>query len=136
MPVQTLTVDIPDTIYRRLERRARDTQRTVEAEVLDVLATAIPTEELPEDLAQAVAQLAFLDDAALWAAARNRLAADTAARLEELHQKRQREGLTESESQALAALVRLYERTLLIRVEAAALLRQRGHDVTDLAATA
>jgi len=32
----------------------------------------------------------------------------------------------------LAALVRHYERTMLVRAQAAALLKQRGHDVRDL----
>jgi hypothetical protein len=52
--------------------------------------------------------------------------------LEELHLKRQREGLTEGEEQTAAALLRQYERALLVRAQAAALLHQRGHKVEEL----
>ena len=133
MSAQTLTLNVPGYLYTALKRRAARTNRSVEAELLEVLATAVPVaDELPADLAEAVSPLALLDDAALWQAARSRLAPEAAARLEELHLKRQREGLTETEAEALAPLVRQYERALLIRAQAAALLHQRGHDVSPL----
>jgi len=46
--------------------------------------------------------------------------------------KRQSEGLTETEYKDVARLVRQYEQTMLIRAQAAALLKQRGHDVSSL----
>jgi hypothetical protein len=52
--------------------------------------------------------------------------------MERLHLKRQREGLTENETQALNNQVHQYEQTMLIRAQAAALLKQRGHDVSGL----
>ncbi|MGH2593985.1 MAG: hypothetical protein ACRDGG_10775, partial [Anaerolineae bacterium] len=78
----------------------------------------------------------LLDDEALWRAARSLLPAQTAAQLEDLHLKRQREGLSEPETQTLAGLVRQYERAMLIRAQATALLKQRGHDISELAAGA
>ena len=84
------------------------------------------------DLEDTLAQLSLLDDQALWRAARTTFAADAARQLEELHLKRQREGLAEHESQAAAALVQLYERVMLVQAQAAALLKQRGHDVSSL----
>src|SRR5262245_40396267 len=135
MPTQPLTLQVPEPLYSRLKQRAEQTRRSVEAETLDVLAAAVPLEaDLPADLAEAISALALLDDEALWRAARGHLAAEVAARLEELHGRRQREGLTEAESQQLACLVRQYERTMLVRAQAAALLHQRGHQVADLAA--
>jgi hypothetical protein len=137
MPTQTMTVAVPEAIYHRLEQRAQQARRSVEAELLEVLVTALPVgDQLPSDLAEASAALTLLDDQALWRAARSRLAADMATQLEDLHLKRQREGLTESEAQNLAHLVRQYERAMLVRAQAAALLRQRGHDVTELTASA
>jgi plasmid stability protein len=133
MPMQTLTLHVPELLFHRLRERAAQAQRTVEDETLDVLAAAVPVaDELPKDLAESVSPLSTLDDESLWRAARSRLAAEMGDRLEELHQKRQREGLTEAEAQTLAALVRQYERALLVRAQAAALLHQRGHDVTAL----
>jgi hypothetical protein len=60
--------------------------------------------------------------------------AKAAAELEALHLKRQREGLTDVETQTLARLVRQYERAMLVRAQAAALLKQRGYDVAELIA--
>ena len=65
------------------------------------------TPDLSFDLEDTLAQLSLLDDAALWRTARTTLAAGAARQLEELHLKRQREGLAEHESQAAAALVQL-----------------------------
>jgi hypothetical protein len=108
----------------------------VEAELLEVVATAVPIEdELPPDLAEAVASLTLLDDQALWQAARSRLTATASAQMEALHLKRQREGLTEAEAQTLAGLVRQYERAMLVRAQAAMLLKQRGYDVSELVAS-
>src|SRR5262245_41783569 len=133
MTTQTLTLQVPEVLFTRLKRRAEQANRTVEAETLDLLATAVPVaEELPADLQQAIASLGSLDDEALWRAARSRLSAEAGAALEALHLKRQREGLTEVERHRLADLVRQYERAMLVRAEAAALLRQRGHDVSGL----
>lgn len=133
MTVQTLTLNVPDILYTCLKRRAERANRSVEAELLDVLAAAVPVaDDLPAGLADAISPLALLDDEALWRAARNHLAAEAAAQLEELHLKRQREGLTRIETDTLAALVRQYERAMLIRSQAVALLRQRGHDVSAL----
>jgi len=90
--------------------------------------------ELPADLAEAISPLSLLDDESLWRAARTRLPAESATQLESLHLKRQREGLTEAETQTLSGLVRQYERTMLVRAQAVALLKQRGHDVSHLIA--
>jgi hypothetical protein len=106
---------------------------TVADEVLDVLTGALPaTEMLSDDLEQAIAQLVFLDDAALWQAARSRLASDAVERLSELNAKRQREGLTEAEQQESELLTYQYERMVLVRAQAALLLKQRGYDVSCL----
>lgn len=131
--MQTVTLGVPDVLYAQLKQRAEQTQRSLEAEVLDVLIGAVPVGgELPADLAVALSSLALLDDEALRQAATARLPAEVAAELESLHGKQQREGLTLSEAQTLVVLVRQYERNMLVRAQAAAILQQRGHDVSSL----
>jgi hypothetical protein len=133
MAIQTLTVQLPDRLYAQLRRRAQQANRTVEAELVELVATAMPAQEdLPNALSQELAGLEHLDDEALWKAARSRLAPAMARSMEKLHHKRQREGLTETDERTLAELVRQYERAMLIRARAAALLKQRGHDVSKL----
>ena len=132
MPGQsiTLTLNVPDDLYRRVKEEADRTHRSVEEELLEAVALTVPgLINLPDDLATAVEQLTFLDDAVLVRAARSHLSRKAARRLESLHFKRQREGLEAGEPQELEGLVRQYERTMLIRAHAALLLKQRGHDI-------
>jgi len=134
MSTQTLTLHLPDPLYARLQERARQFNRTLEAELLEVLNTAVTVEEsLPDSLAEGVARLDGMDDSELWQAARSSLSKREATLLEVLHLKRQKNGLSESEASNLAELVRQYERSMLIRARAAALLKQRGCDLSGLA---
>jgi hypothetical protein len=133
MTAHAVTLHVPSLLYEQIKRRAEQTQRTVEAELLDIVVTAVPVgDDLPADLAEAITPLEVLDDEALWRAARCSLLAETATQMEDLHLKRQREGLTDAEAKTLDGLVRQYERTMLVRAQAAALLKERGHDVSKL----
>jgi hypothetical protein len=130
---ETVTLQLPDDLARRARSAAAATNRRFEDAILDWIARG--ADELPADLADAVSSLDALDDEALWEAARGGLPAEAFERLEELHLKRQRDGVTAAEGEELAGLVRQYERVLLVRAQAAALLRRRGHDVSGLAAS-
>ena len=133
MSNQTITLHLPEPLFRELQQRAAQTRRTIEDETLEVLTGAVPlAEKLPADLAEALAPLSMLDDEALWQTARTQLAPDAAVELEDLHHKRQREGLGEAESQKMASLIRQYERAMLVRAQAVALLKQRGQDISSL----
>jgi plasmid stability protein len=134
MAVQAVTVNLPGPLYERLARRATRTHRTVEAEIVEAVTTLLPEEpdQLPADMAEAIAALHLLDAEALWRAARTCLAPEKAAELEGLHIKRQGEGLSASETETVAMLMKEYTRVMLVRSRAAALLKQRGHDVSGL----
>lgn len=132
MAHQTLTLNIPDDLYQRLKQRADISRRSVEDELLRLAASALVEDEIPADIAKAIAALAVADDAALWQAARSRLPQDVSDEIENLHLKQQREGLTAPEKQRLADLMRQYERVLSVRAEAVGLLKERGHDVSVL----
>ena len=54
MATQHVTLDVPDTLYERLRRRVEEAHRSVENELLHVVATAVPgADELPPDLNEA-----------------------------------------------------------------------------------
>lgn len=131
--VQAVTVNLPGPLYERLAKRATRTHRTIEAELVDAVAT-LPDEpdELPADMAEAIAALHLLADEELWRAARQSLAPEKSSEIEELHLKRQHDGLSASEIEALATLMKEYTRIMLVRARSAALLKQRGHDVSEL----
>jgi len=98
-------------------------------------ALPFPLEHLPpaaRDMAEAIAALNLLGDEDLWRAAKQNLAPEKAAEIEGLHAKRQSEGLSASESETLTMLMQEYTRIMLVRSRSAALLIQRGHDVSGL----
>ena len=132
MDVHQVTVTLPEPVYRRIERAAQQSQRSV-AQVLGDAAAALTPEadHLLGDLQTALAQMAFLNDAALWRAARTTFQQEQQQRLEALHDKQQREALSPTEQAEEQALVKLYRETQLVRAHAVMLLRQRGYDVSD-----
>lgn len=134
MAAQAVTVVLPSQVYEELARRALKACRTIEAELIAAVRTALPVEpdELPADMAEAIGSLHLLDDEALWRAARTCLAPEKAAELEDLHIKRQAEGLSAPEVEAVATLMKEYTRIMLVRSRAAVLLKQRGYDVSEL----
>lgn len=130
---RTVTVTVPEALYERLSQRAVERQRSLEEELVLALAATVPDEDgTPAELAQTLASLAALDDDTLWQMARSRVADEEVVRLEELGDRRQRVDLTAGELREAEELVQRHDRVLLVRAEAAALLKQRGHDVGSL----
>ncbi len=131
MSDRTVTVMVPPALYERLRRRAQQQQRSIEDEVVLALAEAVPPGgEFSPDLAATLASLEALDDEALWRLARSRVAEEDATRLAELGEKRQRGGLTEEELHEADELAQRHDRVMVVRAEAAALLKRRGYDLS------
>ena len=135
MTVESVTVRVPRELYTRLQERAQRTQRSVEDELVEALmgSIVIDDEPLPADVAAALAPLETLPDDALWEVARSsRLSPAAAAHLEDLNDRRQREGLTVDEQRMAETLLHQYERAMLVRADALARLQERGRDVSAL----
>ena len=136
MAAHAVTLQLPAPLYDLFRGRAEQAHRSLEAELLNAVATvATEEEELSSDLARVIADLALLTDEELWRAAPNRLSDDAKTQLEALNSKQQREGLTPAEKETLEQLVHQYDRAVLVRAEAARLLKERGHDVSKLLIT-
>jgi hypothetical protein len=133
MIAQPVTINLPLSLYDRLKLRADESQTTIEDELLQLVAEAVPsTTELSAELDDELGQLVMLDDQALQRAASSHLSKEIAEQLELLHWRRQREGLSPSEESELENHVKQYERAMLVRAQAAAILKQRGIDVSQL----
>lgn len=133
MSSQSITVNLPDPLYEQLKQRASLTHRTIEAELLEVVSTIVPVaEELTPSVKELLAQLPTLEDKTLWETARRHLSKKSMAQLQSLNYKRQREGLTETEALKSNLLLKEYERIILLRAQAAKLLKERGQDISDL----
>lgn len=134
MAVETVLVRVPHELLTRFEERAQRRRRTVEEEMVEAMAASAREDEaLPADVTIALASLESLSDDQLWETARDsHLSSAAAAYLEELTNKRQREGLTGDERQMVEALLQQYERLMLVRAEALVRLKEQGRDVAPL----
>lgn len=133
MALHTVTLRLPDVLYRQVERRARRMRRSVEDELVDVVSTALPTmEDLPSDIADDLEQLAYLTDAELWQAACTTLPEQNAERMQALLLKRQRASLSAAEERELKRLAHRADHAMLVRAKAAVLLKARGHEIDSL----
>ena len=133
MAMHAVTINLPDTVYEQIRQAAEKAQRPID-DVLEeaIAAVAAVLDTAPGPLRTALAQLAYLNDAALWQAARTTMPAAQRERLEALHDKQQcGESLTNEERVEEETLLTLYRETLLVRAQAAVLLKQRGYDVSD-----
>jgi hypothetical protein len=131
MATQTLNVPIPEHLLARIRDRARQANRTVEAEVVELLADATAADEaLPADIEAAVAAIGSLDEPALRVAAESRLSRKESARLASLHRKRQKDGLTRAEDRERREIMHRYEKAMAVRATALAELHRRGVDVS------
>jgi hypothetical protein len=128
---QPITVHVPQSVYERIRRAAEQRRRTVADEVAAVVEQAFAGEQ-PLEAAGVVEQLPHLSDSDLWAAARLRVPAKQATRMQNLVWKEQAEGLTAAEQEEADLLQRYAQQVMLVRAEAAALLHERGRDVSGL----
>jgi hypothetical protein len=133
MGAHAVRLRLPVPLYHHFQNRAERAHRSLEAELLDVVAAvAADGEELSLDLARAIEDLNLLNDDELLRAARNRLSEETRTQLESLNLKQQRGALTPAEKDTLEQLIEQYDQAVLLRAEAVRLLKERGHDVSKL----
>jgi len=134
--LQTINLPLPSQVYKRAQQRAAKRQHSIEDELAEVVTQALAVDDefvgLPLDLAEEVKQLAFLDEQHLWVVAKRAIAEKQSERMETLLHKLHREGLTQNEQQEIQQLQQLAHRVMLLRAEAAVLLKQRGHDIASL----
>jgi hypothetical protein len=132
MTTQSVTLYLPDSIYQRVQQIAQALQRPVEELLMDAVATGLPLlDDLPPDLVDDMAALPLLNDAGLWRVARSSLSDASQERLDALLDKKSQDELTDNDQQDLDQLLSEYERVVLIRAQAALLLKQRKYDISD-----
>jgi plasmid stability protein len=130
---KSITITLPQTLYEQIQEKAQRHHRSIEAEIVESVAISVSDEiTLPTDVQAVLVGLAFMDDDDLWRAARSHLPQMAAETLQELNYKQQSEGLTPSEQETHVTLLQQYDRYMLVRAKAAALLKERGHDISIL----
>jgi hypothetical protein len=132
----SVTVSIPDRLYRRLESIARATHREVADVLIASVEATLPINsadaDLPAEVADELAAMRLFSDEALWVATKPTLSASQQAQLNKLTEAQGTRDLTASEQDELEKLLAEYDRSILRRAQALALLSLRGHDLPDL----
>jgi hypothetical protein len=126
---QEVTLTLPEAVYRQIKRAAERANRSVDELLIEAVSAVAPVIDTTSlETRTALAQMAYLNDAVLWQCARTTMPVSQRERLEASHQEQQRRTLSAEEQ----ALLKLYQETLLVRAQAAVLLKQRGYFVADL----
>ena len=126
---ETVTLHLPEALYRRLANTARATQQSLEAVLLRAVSMGSPPawEDVPAEYQAELAQLDRLSDDDLWQIVRSQTSAVQIARYDELLALNQSDQLTADDRLELQDLRSAGERLMLQKAHAAALLRWRGH---------
>jgi len=131
MSEKMVTVELPASIFRKLQRAAELTYRPLGELLTSTLnAVLVAPSGLPADLADELAAMHVLSDDALWSATRPSLAAAEQHRLQHLNHAAGERPLTQAEEAEQTALIHAYQRSLLRRAQAPAILAQRGYQIS------
>ena len=128
----TVSVQIPERIFHRLQRIAEATYRPIEDVLATTVSVALPqSPNLPPELADDLTAMTMFSDEALWAAAESSLSPSQRRRLNQLSHAGGQRPLSAAESVELTYLVDLYDRAVLRRARALTILAHRGFAVAD-----
>lgn len=135
MAADTVTIQVPQALYERLQRVATLTHRPLERLVEQALEQGLPPlpDDVPAAYRDALAALETQPDAQLWQAVNATLPAAIADHLTALRQQRRDGHLSTSEAATLAELQYKADLLPLRKAYAAVLLKWRGHRVPTLA---
>jgi hypothetical protein len=128
----TVSIQIPERIFHRLQRIAEATYLPIEDVLATTVSVALPqSPNLPPELADDLTAMTMFSDEALWAAAESSLSPSQRCRLNQLSHAGGQRPLSAAESAELAQLADLYDRAVLRRARALAILAHRGFAVVD-----
>lgn len=128
---QTLTLTLPDSVVSKLQRTSEVTYRSLDDIVAGVVETTLTENaELPAALGAELAAMRLFSDEALWAATQPSISLFEQERLAQLNETAHERSLSQAEEMEQQALLNAYNRSMLRRAQALALLKQRGHDIS------
>ncbi len=130
MAINSVTLQLPDSSYKRAQRAAMLLNRSIEDLLESMLNSALPAlDDTSTNLATEMAQLPTLLDAELWRVARSQMRAEDEALLHELLDVQAERQLSTEEARQLENLYHQAGRLTLIKSQAYTLLHQRGYSV-------
>lgn len=133
MALQTVTLNMPESVYQRAKQAADVLKRPVEDVIVDTLASTLPSlDDVPAEMVGELAAMAHLSNEALQGLVNNVMPEERQELLHDLLDEQGRGELDESGKRELAALMAEYGRHMLRRARAVALLIARGRPVPTL----
>jgi phosphotransacetylase len=134
MDFQPLTLQLPSTTYQRLVELATQSERSVDEETLHLLNSTLTSREaIAPDIHARLEQLSVMTDEELWKAATSQATEEDNDLMQRLLDKRQREGLTSNEEEQIQMLSNYFNQIMMVRAKSAAILSERGHNISTLA---
>ena len=131
MGSKVVTMELPETLYTRLQQTAQATQQSFEEVLLRALQTGSPPswDTAPAEFQADLAALDRLDDSALWRIARSQVTPAEMDRYQDLLDKNANGTLSAKEREELTQLRTQFDRQMLRKAHAAALLQWRGYQI-------
>ncbi len=130
MSFQTITLKLPESIYRSAREMARVTHKPMEEVLQESIQRVLPPlDDVPPEDAKALAALSMLDDRELWREARAELPIDQQKELDSLLERQGAGELTPQEAKRLQDLMDEYGRLTVHKAHAWLLLARRGYQV-------
>ncbi len=127
-----ITVPLPVGTFQQLENAAHQLKRSVPDVVRELVVREMGEwPALPPDVEAELAAFANLSDEVLWLLARSTLTKAQQLEVATLNDQAQRGPLTQKEHIRQLKLMDAYDRMLVRRAQAAALLKSRGYDLSD-----
>ena len=130
MTTRTITLQLPESLYTRLQQAARATRRSLDDVLLHAVRVGSPPgwDDAPAEFQADLAALDRLDDEVLWRIARSRKTEADMERYQELLDKNANGALSAEERDELVRSRVESDRFMLCKAHAAALLRWRGYN--------
>jgi hypothetical protein len=131
MNIHTVTLQVPETLYLRLQQAAQATKQSLDEVFLHVVQVGSPPgwDDIPAEFQAEIAALDRLDDAALWRIARQKQSNTDIALYQELLDKQADKTLSDTDAQTLHQLRTEADCFMLRKAQAADILRWRGHQI-------
>lgn len=129
MTSQAITLQLSEPLLRSLMRRAERSQKPLEAEITKILENACPDDDedtLTPELEMVMEALSLMEDHTLWNVASAKIPDSVTDEMETYYTKRLAEGLSAEEEFELAHMEKMFEKNVLVRAQAAMLLKERG----------
>ena len=129
MTTDTVAIQVPQTLYRRLERLAQLTRRPLESLIVQTLLSNLPPlpDDLPAAQRDALVALEGLSDDELWQVTRSAMLEGDQEQFAALRDKRRAGTLTPAQRTVLDQLAQGADLLTLRKAYAAVLLTWRGH---------